>query len=48
LYDAVLANIPSGNLQEVANAVVFLNSPKASWITGALLGVDGGQYQANA
>jgi|SRR6516162_6436351 3-oxoacyl-[acyl-carrier protein] reductase len=49
-YDAVLASIPSkrfGNPEEVANAVVFLSSPKASWITGALLGVDGGQYPAN-
>jgi 3-oxoacyl-[acyl-carrier protein] reductase len=51
MYDAVLASIPSGrfgNPEEVANAVVFLSSPKASWITGALLGVDGGQYPANA
>jgi 3-oxoacyl-[acyl-carrier protein] reductase len=49
-YDAVLASIPSrrfGNPEEVANAVVFLSSPKASWITGALLGIDGGQYPAN-
>jgi 3-oxoacyl-[acyl-carrier protein] reductase len=49
-YDAVLASIPSrrfGTPEEVANAVIFLSSPKASWITGALLGVDGGQVQGN-
>jgi 3-oxoacyl-[acyl-carrier protein] reductase len=51
MYDSVLASIPSGrfgNPEEVASAVVFLSSPKASWITGALLGIDGGQYPANA
>jgi NAD(P)-dependent dehydrogenase (short-subunit alcohol dehydrogenase family) len=51
MYEAVLAGIPSGRFgttEEVANAVVFLGSGKASWITGALLGVDGGQYPANA
>ena len=50
-YDAVLASIPSrrfGNPEEVANAVVFVSSPKSSWITSALLGIDGGQYPANA
>ena len=51
MYDAVLAGIPSGRFgttEEVANAVVFFGSEKASWITGTLLGVDGGQYPANA
>jgi NAD(P)-dependent dehydrogenase (short-subunit alcohol dehydrogenase family) len=40
-----LAHIPMGRIgepQEVANAVVFLASPAASLITGAVLLVDGG------
>jgi 3-oxoacyl-[acyl-carrier protein] reductase len=43
-------NIPSGRFgtaEEVANAVVFLCSPAASWITGVSLNVDGGQSRSN-
>jgi len=49
-YDAVLSGIPSGRMgtaEEVANAVVFLASDRASWITGACVSVDGGQHRGN-
>ena len=45
LYDSTVAGQPSGRLgspEEVANAVVFLASPAATWITGTNLIVDGG------
>jgi 3-oxoacyl-[acyl-carrier protein] reductase len=47
-YDATLAGIPGGRLgrpEEVADAVVFLSSKRASWITGATLLVDGGEHK---
>jgi 3-oxoacyl-[acyl-carrier protein] reductase len=49
-FGTVLATIPWGRMgtpEEVANAVVFLASEPASWITGVCLGVDGGQRKAN-
>lgn len=49
-YDAVLVNIPWGRMgtpEEVADAVVFLSSPRASWITGVCLAVDGSQHKGN-
>jgi NAD(P)-dependent dehydrogenase (short-subunit alcohol dehydrogenase family) len=46
LYNAILRSIPFGRLghpEEVANAVLFLASPLACWITGQTIVVDGGQ-----
>jgi len=48
LFERVRASIPSGRLgtaQEVADAAVYLASPRASWVRGATLVVDGGQHK---
>jgi 3-oxoacyl-[acyl-carrier protein] reductase len=46
-YESVVDSIPWGRMgtpEEVADAVVFLSSERASWITGSCLTVDGGQH----
>ena len=47
--NSLKANIPLGRLgspEDVANAVVFLASPKAGYVTGTTLHVNGGLYLA--
>jgi len=47
-YDAVVEAIPFGRMgrpEEVADAVVFIASARASWISGANLVVDGVQHK---
>ncbi len=47
--DALIARIPLGRLgtpEDVANAVLFLAGPRASYITGATLHVNGGMLMA--
>jgi len=48
-YQRVCGTIPAGRMgtpEEVADAAVFLCSPRARWITGECLAVDGGQHKA--
>jgi acetoacetyl-CoA reductase len=45
--DQVRANTPMGRLgkpEEIADAVVFLASPRSSYVTGQVLAVNGGMY----
>ena len=50
MRDFIARNIPSGRFgrtDEIANVAVFLCSPRASWVVGAALNVDGGQSRSN-
>ncbi len=49
-YEAIRSTIPFGRLgtdTEVAAAVVFVASPRASWVSGVTLPVDGVQHKGN-
>jgi 3-oxoacyl-[acyl-carrier protein] reductase len=48
LYESVRASIPWGRLgtpEEVADLAVFLVSPRARWVVGECVAVDGGQHR---
>lgn len=47
-YEAVRASIPWGRFgtpEEIADVAVFVVSPRASWMTGACIVVDGAQHR---
>ncbi|OZV68154.1 SDR family NAD(P)-dependent oxidoreductase [Winogradskyella aurantia] len=48
LYEMARTGIPSGRLgtpEEVADVAVFLASPRANWVTGECISVDGAQHR---
>ena len=48
VYDGVRASIPWGRLgtpEEVADVAVFLVSPRAAWVAGECVSVDGAQHR---
>lgn len=49
VYERVRSSIPAGRLgtpQEIADVAVFMCSPRAGWMTGECVAVDGGQHHA--
>jgi 3-oxoacyl-[acyl-carrier protein] reductase len=49
VYAGALGSIPAGRMgtpQEIADVAVFLCSPRAGWLTGECVAVDGGQHKA--
>ncbi len=49
IYEMVRQSVPSGRLgtpQEIADVAVWLVSPRAAWVNGASVVVDGGQSKA--
>lgn len=49
LYGLVRASIPAGRMgtpAEVADVAVFLVSPRAAWVTGECVAIDGAQHRA--
>ena len=50
MIDAALKKNPFGRLttpEDVAKVIVMLSSPDADWISGNVMGVDGGEYVVN-
>jgi 3-oxoacyl-[acyl-carrier protein] reductase len=48
LYERVRGSIPWGRMgtpEEVADVAVYLVSPRAGWVTGECIAVDGGQHR---
>jgi 3-oxoacyl-[acyl-carrier protein] reductase len=49
IYGRALGSIPAGRMgtpEEIADVAVFLCSPRAGWVTGECVAVDGGQHKA--
>lgn len=48
MYEGARASIPAGRLgtpEEIADVAVFLASPRANWVTGECVSIDGGQHR---